>query len=139
MPNWPTKEQAERLKELGLEWKPQYGDYYAVYSIPDMPDATVFSLPILIKSSDELDWVTQTQDWHLWLPRLDQIMAEIRSHPNVLRITFFDGGCTISAYLPIGKNAAALKTYMGEGPNDTQAAAKALILFKEASCEVPRL
>lgn len=126
MINLPTLEQAKRLKELGIEHRLEYGDW-AIHNLGE--------------NVEVINWPPRPihQEYYLWLPRLDQIMAEIeRLVPGALirfeAITPTDYGLVANAYRRV--NMQPYESYnfiaVGPGPNNTQAAAAALIKILEA-------
>jgi len=67
-------ELAKKLKEAGLQWEPKEGDYYC-YPAGEFSGVFIFQKEANDTIINEL--TQKFLDRRMWLPRLDQLLAEI--------------------------------------------------------------
>jgi hypothetical protein len=76
-------DKAKQLKELGLEWEPQGGDFYFY---PNGEFSGTFTLKV-----DPHVYPGKHMDCQTWLPRLDQLLIEIRKYVGCALYVFNSG------------------------------------------------
>ncbi len=114
---------AKGLKAAGLNWGIlRQGDFY-------WDDGTV---NCWAESHQPLAQQLRPSVHALWLPRLDQVMAEIERRVEVVEIIFTNEACLVLIAEWIDDNMGGLVSYEGEDPDNTEAAGLALVKIMEA-------
>ena len=114
-------ELAKRLKELGLKWEPQRGDQYRV---------------LLYKRLTQIYDADPKNEYRIkdsvWLPRLDQLLAEIeeRGYWWVLSHIAFERG-VYKYEMVVSKKHSLQKDEIFIADSPTEATAQALIWILE--------
>jgi hypothetical protein len=120
-------ETAKALKEAGLKWEPQLGDYY----VADYDNGLGPTKPQVAKVAE----FGEPGPEHIWLPRLDQLLAEIEGLGYWWQIEIRDGAyiCKVGleGFMPGGNgDTARLKA---DSPEEAAAQSLLWILQKEES------
>lgn len=118
-------ELVKRLKELGLEWEPQRGDWY--YNHHGYVSGTTTTLDLLnevtvLIQSISRDYANRTVHF---APRLDQLLAEIEKRGYKWGL-LYEGQISVSK----GTN---YKTFDADSPEEAAAAALIWILEQEGA------
>lgn len=77
-------EKARALRDAGLQWEPKPGDCYF-----DGTEIEVIPFPDI---EDDYEYVIAIMDSHAWLPRLDQLLAEIEKRGYYPALYCFGNG-----------------------------------------------
>jgi len=72
-------ETAQALKDAGLEWEPKWGDYFVIPEVfaDGISMLMDFGLIESYKANDPKDNWEDALKKYIWLPRLDQLLAEV--------------------------------------------------------------
>lgn len=70
-------DKTRQLKELGLVWNPQCGDWY---KIDYWPTPILLTIDISRLDDKEIECVIENVKNNTWLPRLDQMLDEIKKY-----------------------------------------------------------
>ena len=136
-------ELAQKLKNAGLQWEPKPGDWYHARLWKPMLIAYQSTIAQYIQ-------VTDTENEHLphtrtatiaellkendvWLPRLDQLLAEIEARGYLWNLNKFRC-CIISEVDYNNKNWKAEKEFK-DNPSHEDAAARALLWILEVTTD----
>lgn len=111
-------ELAKKLKKAGLKWEPKQGDWFALKR----------SGAVGIVHLAE-DWSSSNLDGYIWLPRLDQLLTEIRQRGWAWILYADNDGIEIKTY----NNAvpAHLRHRFIDADNPINAAGEALLWILE--------
>ena len=118
-------EKAKALKSAGLVWEPKRYDLYQVH--PEEPWSEVICIMRQDHADSAKKWVG---DGHIvWLPLLDQLLAEIeRRGWNADSVSFKDGGYGCDIYWLSATVHTKYATFTGESREDAVASALLYIL-----------
>lgn len=114
-------ETAKALKDAGLKWEPEYGDWYHVERLGVNPQIVAirdFNHTLIFNGADLCTW----------LPRLDQLLAEIEKRNHDYRLSFSHGLYTIKQWGRYGS-----VDIPGKSPEES--VAKALLRILESEGE----
>lgn len=77
----------KKLNDAGLKWEPQYGDFYCWPTTQERWDILIFDANGYYCEPGE--GITHTKRYGIWLPRLDQLLAEIYKQGCGLHLSKF--------------------------------------------------
>jgi hypothetical protein len=132
-----NRELAEKLKDAGLEWEPEFGDF-AISETCNSQGIAIninkYNKSYLLNLLFDGGFMTENTFNCLWLPRLDQLLAEIGRHGYKWDIGDLGGFGEHADHVCIGLFNGETREYVkgqfyADNPED--AAAKALLWILE--------
>lgn len=126
--NMLSLETAKRLKELGLRWEPQEGDFLYYHTYGEESELGVINDSDMGENREESLDNIYTGEW-IFAPRLDQLLAEIEGRGYEWDLHTFDGYYEIQIVCYFDGHKKKELTLMKGSPEE--AAAQALVWILE--------